>query len=588
MPYASRTIGAVVDDVNRSYLLPAIQRPFVWSSNQVIALFDSLLKGYPISSFMFWAVDEETKAEVRCYKFIENYRPDMMNEPTSAEGRQLVLVLDGQQRLTSLLIGLRGTFSEKAKGARSANAAAWSVKTLYLDLLKDPDPSSTDDADNEFGVTYGLAFHERRLGNSNRRHWFKVGAMLDYADEQRLEALVAKVMAELHPGVTAWERELAETTLRRLHRVIWKDEGINFFTESNQSADRVLDIFVRANDGGTKLSKADLLMSMITSKWSDGSAREEINGFVDFINKNLGAPNKVTRDLVLKASLVLCEYDPVYNVKNFTTEAIGEIERNWARIKQAIENTFRLINRHGITGDNLGSLNAVLPLVYYIYNSPDFDFRGSSEFERVNAAAMHRWLVNSLLVGAFVGHSDQTITTARATIHDHLRTARDYPTQKLFDAMGKGGRLSQVDERTIEELLELQYGRPRTFVALSLLYHGIDWNGAAWHIDHIIPQAEAQKNVLRGRNIPEHHIQDILGAVNRLGNLQLLRGDENIEKGALPFRSWITGRRVDFHDQHLIPERLDLCDVMRLPEFVREREKLIRKRLMELVGAVAA
>lgn len=585
MPYASRTIGAAIDDVNRSYLLPAIQRPFVWSSAQVIALFDSLLKGYPISSFMFWAVDEATKAELRCYRFIENYRPDAMNEPTSAEGRQVILVLDGQQRLTSLLIGLRGTFSEKAKGARHSNAAAWSAKTLFLDLLKDPDPKNTDEDDgNEFGVTYGLAFHERRPASNHRHHWFKVGSILDYPTGERLEALIAKVKTEFHPGVSDWERGLAEDTLRRLHRVIWKDEGINFYTEHDQSADRVLDIFVRANDGGTKLSKADLLMSMITSKWSSGSAREQINGFVEHINKGLGAPNKITRDLVLKASLVVCDYDVVYNVKNFTTEAIAEIEGNWSRIKQAVENTFRLLNRHGITGDNLGSLNAVLPLVYYLYNTPDFDFRGSSEFERVNASAMHHWLLNSLLVSAFVGHSDQTITTARATIRDHLRVARDFPTQKLFDAMAKGGRLSQVDDRTIEELLEMQYGKPRTFVALSLLYQGIDWNGATWHVDHIIPQADAQKNVLRGRNIPEHRIQEILAAVNSLGNLQLLRGDENIEKGALPFRSWITGRHQNFYVEHMIPERLDLCDVMELPAFVREREKLIRGRLRDLLG----
>lgn len=589
MSYSSRSIGTVIDDVNRSYLLPAIQRPYVWSSTQIVALFDSLLKGYPISSFMFWAVDEETKAEVRCYKFIENYRPDMMNEPTSTEGRKLILVLDGQQRLTSLLIGLRGTFSEKAKGARSTNASAWSAKTLFLDLLKDPDPRSADDeSDNEFGITYGLAFHERRPGNSNRRHWFKVGSMLDYASGQQLEGLIAKVKTELHPGVSAWERDLAEATLRRLHRVIWQDEAINFFTETDQSVDRVLDIFVRANDGGTKLSKADLLMSMITSKWSSGSAREEINGFVDFINKGLAAPNKVTRDLVLKASLVVCDREVVYNVKNFTAEVIAEIERNWVGIKRAIENTFRLLNRHGLTGDNLGSLNAVLPLVYYIYKTPDFDFRGSSEFERINASAMHHWLVNSLLVSAFVGHSDQTITTARTAIQEHLKVARDFPTKKLFDAMAKGGRLSHVDERTMDELLEMQYGRPRTFVALSLLYQGIDWNGSNWQIDHIIPQADAQKNILRGRNLPEHRIQEILGAVNSLGNLQLLRGDENNEKGALPFRSWITGRRMDFHDQHMIPDRLDLCDVMWLPEFVREREKLIRKRLLELVGPIAA
>ncbi|RNF33974.1 GmrSD restriction endonuclease domain-containing protein [Paracoccus methylarcula] len=587
MNYASRTIGTVIDDVNRTYLLPAIQRPFVWSSSQIIALFDSLLKGYPISSFMFWAIDEATKAEVRSYKFIENYSQDARNEPTSTVGRKTILVLDGQQRMTSLLIGLRGTFSEKAKGARRSNPSAWSIKTLYIDLLKDPAETDPEN-DSELGVTYGFAFHERRPADTHRHHWFKVGAILDYATEERLEGLITKVKSELHHGVTSYDHQIAEDILRRLHRVVWQDEAINFHTETDQSPDRVLDIFVRANDGGVKLSKADLLLSMITSKWSSGSARDEIYKFVDYINRDLGAPNKVSRDFVLKACLVACDYDVVYNVRNFTTQAIAEIEQKWESIKRAIENTFRLLNRHGITGENLGSLNAIMPLVYYIYNTPDFDFRGSSEFEGANAAAMHHWLLNSLLVSAFVGHSDQTITTARATIREHLRIARDFPVTKLFDAMAKGGRLSQVDERTIEELLEMQYGRPRTFVALSLLYPGLDWNGSNWHVDHIIPQADAQKNVLRGRNLPEHRIAEIIAAANSLGNLQLLRADENIEKSAIPFRSWITGRDREFLKCHMIPDQADLWDVTTLPEFVREREKLIRQSLLKLVGRKAA
>lgn len=585
MAYASSTIGSLINDVNRSHFLPAIQRPFVWSSSQVIALFDSLLKGYPISSFMFWAVEEVTKAEVRCYKFLEHYRPDARNETTSAEGRSIVLVLDGQQRLTSLLLGLRGTFMEKAKGARTTSAAAWAAKALYLDLLKDPDGSDDED-ENDLGVTYGLAFHERRPVNNARHHWFKLGSILDYQSEERLEGLVAKVRSELHDKTLPFERQLAEDTLRQLHRVVWQDQAVNFYTETDQSPDRVLDIFVRANDGGTKLSKADLLMSMITSKWASGTAREDILGFVDHINRGLGAPNKITKDFLLKASLVVCDFDVTYNVKNFTKDAIAEIERNWSGIKRAVENTFRLINRHGLVSDNLGSLNAVLPLIYYIYNTPDFDFRGSSEFERLNASSMHYWLLNSLLVGAFSGNSDQTIAIARNTIRDHLRVARErgFAAVKLFDAMARSGRISQVDDRTIDELLDLQYGKPRTFIALSLLYQGIDWTGSEWHVDHIIPQADAQKNTLRGRNFPEHRIQETLNSVNRLGNLQLLRADENIEKSAQPFRSWITGRRLDFYEHHMIPERLDKCDVTQLPEFVREREKLIRQRLLRLLG----
>lgn len=58
MSYATSTIGAIIGTVNQTHLLPAIQRPFVWDAGQVIALFDSLMKGYPISSFMFWGLGQ--------------------------------------------------------------------------------------------------------------------------------------------------------------------------------------------------------------------------------------------------------------------------------------------------------------------------------------------------------------------------------------------------------------------------------------------------------------------------------------------------------------------------------------------------
>lgn len=103
MTYATTTIGAVLDGVNRTYFLPAIQRPFVWKQEQVLALLVSLLKGYAISAFMFWALDNDTKHQVRTYKFIENFHTNqLMNEIVQMAGRNVVLVLDGQQRLTSL------------------------------------------------------------------------------------------------------------------------------------------------------------------------------------------------------------------------------------------------------------------------------------------------------------------------------------------------------------------------------------------------------------------------------------------------------------------------------------------------------
>lgn len=586
MSYTSATIGSVLNEVNRKFFLPAIQRPYVWNANQVIALFDSLLKGYPISSFMLWAVTPETKRELRIYRFLEDYHPERQNEPTSPDGRDVVLVLDGQQRLTSLLIGLRGTFAEKSKFARGANPGAWSARSLYIDLFQDPDGEPEED-EASFGVTYGLKFHAVAPRNDHRHHWFKLGRVLDFASIADLERLISDALSQIHRGATQYERELAEAALRRLHAVVWGEDLINYYTEASQSVDRVLDIFVRANDGGKKLSKSDMLMAMITSQWPEGAAREEVFGFVNYINKSLGQPNNANRDLILKACLVLCEFDVQYNVANFTSHVINEIERKWPQIKIALENTFRLINRFGITADNLTSLNAVLPIAYYLFRSPEFSFRGSTEFERINARAMQCWLIQSLLVGAFAGTSDRTISIARATIRESLKTDRNFPSELLYDALATNGRIARLDARAIADILDLEYGKPKTFLALSLLYDDLDWHSTSYHVDHIVPQARASRRILQGLNMPEHRIKEVTANLDRLGNLQLLPSTENIEKSAIPFDSWITSRDRDYLRRNLIPERLDLITAQMLPEFVLEREKLIRLRLQNFVESNA-
>ena len=116
MAYSSMTIARTISQINRSYFLPAIQRPFVWQPEQITGLFDSLMKGYPISSFLFWAIDPERRQDWDIYKFLENFRHgDVHNEMAEMDGRDVVLVLDGQQRLTSLLIGLQGSYTIRPK-----------------------------------------------------------------------------------------------------------------------------------------------------------------------------------------------------------------------------------------------------------------------------------------------------------------------------------------------------------------------------------------------------------------------------------------------------------------------------------------
>ena len=588
MSYSTCTIGTALNALNQNHFLPAIQRPFVWKQDQVVALFDSLMKGYPISAFMFWALDNETKLQVRSYKFIENYQANqLMNEPAAMAGRNVVLVLDGQQRMTSLLIGLRGTFSVKEKFARHGNPNAWTKQALFLDLFKDPTTQVADDEDADTGVTYGFKFAEAAPRNDHHQYWIKVGTILDCAEQEALDLLIKKVMGALHSRATDFDREIAVANLKRLHQVIWVDEAINFYTETNQDADRVLDIFVRANDGGTKLDKSDLLMSMITSKWSTGTAREDIFGFVEYLQSGLSAPNKMSRDVLLKACLTVLDLDVQYKVVNFTSDAVAAIERDWKKIKSALERTFRLINSFGVNGENLTSLNAVLPITYFLYQNPEFSFRGSTDFERRNMRLMQTWLLQSLLMSTFAGSSDRTITQARATIRESLKYDRNFPTEKLFDALSRNGHHARLNEHGIEEVLKHEYKSAKCFLALSLLYEDLDWGGTHFHVDHIIPKTHADRRSLMGKNIPEQRIKEILASVNRLGNLQLLPASENLEKSDVPFDAWMQARDRHYCERHFIPNRIDLRHVNALPEFVAAREKLIGQHLTRLQRATA-
>src|SRR4051812_11139668 len=97
-------------DEEGGFWLPNIQRPFVWSEEQICRMFDSIMREYPIGTLLVW----KTKAKIRRRKFIDHFHRDLLarlsdfDVPT--DEKKKCLVLDGQQRLQSLFIGLRGSY----------------------------------------------------------------------------------------------------------------------------------------------------------------------------------------------------------------------------------------------------------------------------------------------------------------------------------------------------------------------------------------------------------------------------------------------------------------------------------------------
>ena len=116
------SINVLLNKIGKGELiLPSLQREFVWKQKDICKLFDSLMQGYPINTMMFWETQDINNKAVSFYRFLNaNYTE---GNPNPALDKNLYLssdkfkvVIDGQQRLTSLLIGLKGSYkTPKAK-----------------------------------------------------------------------------------------------------------------------------------------------------------------------------------------------------------------------------------------------------------------------------------------------------------------------------------------------------------------------------------------------------------------------------------------------------------------------------------------
>ena len=343
----------------KSYVLPAIQREFVWKPEQIERLFDSLMQGYPIGTFLFWLVEESTSGKFKFYDFVLNYHQrDAAHCPDLGKmhHQSVTAVLDGQQRLTALNIGLRGSMAIKQPNKWWTNPDAFPVRTLRLDLLAPQVP-------DEDGVIYRFRFLDdtQAAARDDNAHWFKVSDILGLADGP---AMLAGLMEH---GLQGDGLKTAYATLDRLHRVVHSHNLINYYEEETQDVERVLNIFIRLNSGGTVLSYSDLLLSIAVAQWKQVDARAEIHNLVDELNR-IGTGFNFSQDFVLKAGLMLADIKSVgFKVENFTNANMAILEANWPAIRSALVRTVELASSFGLNGQTLRADSALLPVAYYLY-----------------------------------------------------------------------------------------------------------------------------------------------------------------------------------------------------------------------------
>ncbi|GAA6903048.1 DUF262 domain-containing protein [Helicobacter pylori] len=524
-------------------------------------LFDSILRGYPIGSFLFWKLQkediaksdeqDENKLNFQLYQFITNYderKPH--NEKIYIEQirrDELCIVLDGQQRLTSLYIGLKGTRTLKKRWARSDNPSAYEEKRLYLNLKHQPNMDNPED-------NYQFEFHAKAPANDENHFWFKVGDILE------LESVWN--YAEKH-GIKGNALDLLEKLKDAFHT----KQLISFFEEKEKNLNKVLNIFIRVNSGGEKLSYSDLLMSILTASFSS-DIREKMNELVDAL-KDKGFPN-VEQDQVLKTCLLLIGKDTTFELKNFNKNNVKKIEENWEKITESIYNAAKLLETFGYV-KYLGSAYILSTLAYFYFLKQKMDKHDEEQ--------ALKFVRNAQIMGYFSGSTD----TKLSIIAHSIKEARTFEAFNDNLAKHQTNPL-KITNDAIEGMVFVK-GYSRVFPILKILYPNLNYKTTTFHIDHIYPKSKFKK----GNNKLD---KDFYECGNHLYNLQLLEGQENSAKKDKDPEAWLKEEYKneqaqaqaieEYKKRNYIDPKLKL-EWENIKEFRKKRKEAIIKRLKEVL-----
>ncbi len=228
-------LKSILEQIDQNVLaLPQFQRGFVWKRRQVRELMESLYQEYPIGSMLVWqtrAAQIEVKGPIGSHLGVHE------------------LLLDGQQRLTSLYGIVRG------KKPGFSNAKSSEFLNLYFNV-----------------ETEEFEFYGPRKMQHNP-HWVSVTDVM----QKDLGAVIKPFMTD--PSLAKYIDRI-----NRITGILERDFHIETLIDQSMSMDVVVDIFNQVNSGGTKLSKGDLALAKICADWPQ--ARETMQNRLNTLADN--------------------------------------------------------------------------------------------------------------------------------------------------------------------------------------------------------------------------------------------------------------------------------------------------------------
>jgi len=333
----------------------------------------------------------------------------------------------------------------------------------------------------------------------------------------------------------------------------------------------VVEIFIRANSGGTPLSKSDLMFSLLATNWEE--VEEDLTNFLEELN---GTAFDFGRDFVLKTSLILIGAGAKYDVMKFRKEKnLKELQNNWDEIKKSIKEIKDFLCKYTFIRDDkaLPSYLALIPLIYLNYKYPE-------KWRQANKEKLAKWLTRVLLTGEFSGSSDSLLDALIRKIDEK----GDFDIDTVNTEIMNRGRTINISE---DSLLNTYYGDKKLYLIFALWYQDVNFKPAyegnlPW-IDHIFPQSKLKEikeiNPETGRKSMKYKRWDR----DQIANLMLLSAEENRdEKKDKSPEEWLKDKDDEYFEIHLIPKDKELWKIENFEKFIEERKRLIVNKFKKI------
>jgi uncharacterized protein with ParB-like and HNH nuclease domain len=545
------------------YAIPDFQRPFTWKNNQIEDLFDSIFINYPLPRFFVWTVGLNAQSPIILYKFpteaqLINSDTDPFEQNEYNQNQGHIAICDGQQRLTSLIIGL--------KGYKLSN------KRLYFDLFWEP---------NEGNETKRFHFLKesdvKRIDLAGEHRYILVQDIFDnyiqFRENNMNRGQITNQLMNLFLGPVGVNNNLIITAQTNLVELLnnFNEPSLEFIdireVIPNEGISEATEFFTRLNSGGTALTKNQILFSLLSKYFGTGIKNE----FNDLIKNHRNNLKGIDGDFILRSCQFILRDQVLFDIKQFNDGFGNEIVQNWYFIRQAISETLNYLSKLDVGVNILKSKNSIIPIIYHFYKK--HEQLNNYDISNDETRDILKYLFRSNLTNFYGGQGNLALTTIKNNLNNcHQQNGFNFNFDFINQNLPQYKRLHlEIDDSRIEDFSKLKLDSKNESIIkliLRILTNNFNPNDDI-EIDYIHPSSICSRaNTLTLHGVDIGDTPYIVNNYKHLTNLLLLSKDCKRVRDNAQINDWVNTIFVnnnhtickngknsigEYYESHLIP-----------------------------------